>query len=78
MGHLLTEVTTLLNDPTTKDKVIITRSRSWIYFEIPCWISKGLAARLQQELGYHPCGYGFYGHQCTPTKTTWKCYRSCD
>ena len=40
---------------------------------------------LQEEYGYHPAGYGFYGFEVTQISTlegdvvtTWECQRSCD
>ena len=48
-------------------------------------ITEGEAMNLQEEYGYHPAGYGFYGFRVVtldPNEiegvTTWECQRSCD
>ena len=48
-------------------------------------ITEGEAMTLQEEYGYHPAGYGFYGFRVVtldPNEiegvTTWECQRSCD
>ena len=48
-------------------------------------ITEGEAMNLQEEYGYHPAGYGFYGFEVTQISTlegdvvtTWECQRSCD
>ena len=48
-------------------------------------ITEGEAMNLQEDYGYHPAGYGFYGFRVVtldPNEvegvTTWECQRSCD
>ena len=41
-------------------------------------ITEGEAMNLQEEYGYHPAGYGFYGYTVEDGVTTWECQRSCD
>jgi hypothetical protein len=41
-------------------------------------ITEGEAMNLQEDYGYHPAGYGFYGFSVENGVTTWECQRSCD
>ena len=48
-------------------------------------ITEGEAMNLQEDYGYHPAVYGFYGFEVTQISTlegdvvtTWECQRSCD
>ena len=41
-------------------------------------ITEGEAMNLQDDYGYHPAGYGFYGYTVEDGVTTWECQRSCD
>ena len=48
-------------------------------------ITEGEAMNLQEDYGYHPAGYGFYGFRVVtldPNEidgvTSWECQRSCD
>ena len=47
-------------------------------FEVPYQISESDAAKLQEELGYHPAGYGMYNYSATEHSTSWECYNNCD
>ena len=49
-----------------------------IHFTYHGVVSEGEAMNLQEEYGYHPAGYGFYGYTVTDGVTTWNCQRSCD
>jgi len=53
-----------------------------IHFTYHGVITEGEAMNLQEDYGYHPAGYGFYGYSVDrstyPGVTTWNCQRSCD
>ena len=49
-----------------------------IHFTYHGVVSEGEAMNLQEDYGYHPAGYGFYGYTVTDGVTTWNCQRSCD
>ena len=56
-----------------------------IHFTYHGVITEGEAMNLQEDYGYHPAGYGFYGFEVTQISTlegdvvtTWECQRSCD
>ena len=56
-----------------------------MYFSYDGVITEGEAMNLQEDYGYHPAGYGFYGFEVTQISTlegdvvtTWNCQRSCD
>tara|TARA_E500000331_G_C16935301_1_gene573798 strand:- start:398 stop:625 length:228 start_codon:yes stop_codon:yes gene_type:complete len=58
---------------------------SSINFEYDGVLTEGEAMNLQEDFGYHPAGYGFYGFEVTQISTlkedvvtNWKCQRSCD
>ena len=47
-------------------------------FTIPYQITESEAAKLQEQLGYHPAGYGFYDFESTPYCSNWQCYNNCE
>ena len=56
-----------------------------MYFTFNGVLTEGEAMNLQEEYGYHPAGYGFYGFRVVtldPNEiegvTSWECQRSCD
>ena len=49
-----------------------------MYFSYDGVITEGEAMNLQEDYGYHPAGYGFYGYKVENNVTTWECQRSCD
>ena len=53
-----------------------------MYFTFTGKLTEEEAMELQEEYGYHPMGYGFYGYSVDrstyPGVTTWHCQRSCD
>jgi hypothetical protein len=49
-----------------------------IHFTYHGVVTEGEAMNLQEDYGYHPAGYGFYGYTVEDSVTTWKCQRSCD
>jgi len=49
-----------------------------INFEIKEKITEELAVKIQEKLGWDPCGYGMYSLQYKDGKTTWNCQSSCD
>ena len=56
-----------------------------IHFTYHGVVSEGEAMNLQEDYGYHPAGYGFYGYTVVEISTlsgdsitTWECQRSCD
>ena len=51
---------------------------SSIHFTYHGVVSEGEATNLQEDYGYHPAGYGFYGYTVEDGVTTWECQRSCD
>ena len=51
---------------------------SSIHFTYHGVVSEGEAMNLQEDYGYHPAGYGFYGYTVENDVTTWNCQRSCD
>ena len=51
---------------------------SSIHFTNHGVVSEGEAMNLQEDYGYHPAGYGFYGYTVEDGVTTWECQRSCD
>ena len=51
---------------------------SSIHFTYHGVVSEGEAMNLQEDYGYHPAGYGFYGYKVENDVTTWHCQRSCD
>ena len=51
---------------------------SSIHFTYHGVVSEGEAMNLQEDYGYHPAGYGFYGYTVEDGVTTWECQRSCD
>jgi len=69
------EVTHVGARHTAKDGTVLD---SWHRFSVDKGISKLRAQELQAELGYHPLGYGFHNFDATMTKTTWRCFHSCD
>jgi hypothetical protein len=54
-----------------------SRSDKTIYI-VDKVITDDEASIIQLEMGYHPCGYGFYGFKTTETTSTWYRYNSCD
>jgi hypothetical protein len=59
-------------------KVTQTRDGRMFIFSTPGRINEDQATEIQMQLGYHPCGYGFYSFNPSDDKTTWKCGDSCD
>ena len=49
-----------------------------MYFTFDGELTEGEAMNLQEDYGYHPAGYGFYGYKVENNVTTWECQRSCD
>ena len=49
-----------------------------MYFTFNGILTEDEAMELQEEYGYHPSGYGFYGYGVEDDVTTWHCQRSCD
>jgi len=49
-----------------------------MYFTFSGKLTEGEAMNLQEDYGYHPAGYGFYGYTLEGGVTTWNCQRSCD
>jgi hypothetical protein len=47
-------------------------------FTIPYQITESEAAKLQEDLGYHPAGYGMYKFSATEYNTSWECYNNCE
>ena len=41
-------------------------------------ITEDGAMKLQERVGYHPSGYGFYGFACINNVARWNCSNSCD
>ena len=41
-------------------------------------LTEDQACKVQQEYGYHPCGYGFYSLCVEDDVTTWNCSNCCD
>ena len=48
------------------------------YYTYDGVLTEGEAMNLQDDYGYHPAGYGFYGYTIEDGVTTWECQRSCD
>lgn len=70
-----------LDNTTTLDEVTIQKNfkgERMHRFSVPKCIRIDHALTLQQELGYHPAGYGFYSFNSSPTETSWKCADCCD
>lgn len=66
------------NSTTTKD-VTVRRHGRMINFYVPWSITSEQALILQENLGYIPAGYGFYGFTHDPENGThWACGDSCD
>ena len=49
-----------------------------IYFKYVGSITEDDAIKLQEEAGYHPAGYGFYGFKSKNGIATWNCSNSCN
>jgi hypothetical protein len=49
-----------------------------IYFKYVGNITEDGAMKLQERVGYHPCGYGFYGFAYINGIARWNCSNSCD
>ena len=49
-----------------------------IYFSYVGEITEGEAMEFQQESGFHPHGYGFFGFTCKDGISKWNCSNSCD
>jgi hypothetical protein len=49
-----------------------------VYFRYVGDITEDGAMKLQERVGYHPCGYGFYGFAYINGITRWNCSNSCD
>ena len=49
-----------------------------IYFSYVGEITEGEAMEFQQESGFHPHGYGFYGYNYKNSKTYWNCSNFCE
>ena len=47
-------------------------------FTVPYQITESEAAKLQEELGYHPAGYGMYNFSATVNDSNWECYNNCE
>jgi hypothetical protein len=65
----------------TTDKLVIrkeTQRYGSIHFYYQGELTQKQAAKVQQESGYHPAGYGFYTHLVRGGVTTWNCQNSCD
>jgi hypothetical protein len=52
--------------------------RTWTSIEVDVIITEEEALLIQEKLGYHPCGYGFYSFAVKGSATTWKRSNSCD
>ena len=66
------------NNLITINDVVVKREGRSFKFEVAAKITEDQACELQGNLCYHPAGYGFYGFESTPTKTTWFCSDSSD
>ena len=49
-----------------------------IYFEFVGEITEEEAMEFQQQRGFHPSGYGFYGFTYKNGISKWNCSNSCD
>ena len=49
-----------------------------IYFKYVGDITEDGAMKLQERVGYHPAGYGFYGFAYINGIARWNCSNSCD
>ena len=49
-----------------------------IHFTLEHELKESEALELQEELGWHPSGYGFYSFEVNKGLTTWNCSASCD
>ena len=49
-----------------------------IYFKYVGEISEDEAMEFQEEAGFHPHGYGFFGFTCKDNISKWSCNNSCD
>lgn len=54
--------------------VLSRRRNSYIMFTCSETLTEAEAQIVQEQMGYHPCGYSFYDFN----GKTWKCYSSCD
>lgn len=61
-----------------KNDVTKVRDGRDFKFSIPYKVTKEQALKLQEEVGYHPAGYGFYKFSASDDKSTWVCMTSCD
>lgn len=43
---------------------------------VACDIDQG--REIQEKVGFHPCGYGFYQFRANGTGRRWNCADSCD
>tara|TARA_R110002012_G_C11557248_1_gene603060 strand:+ start:812 stop:1006 length:195 start_codon:yes stop_codon:yes gene_type:complete len=49
-----------------------------VYFKYAEELTEEEAMNIQQDSGFHPCGYGFYSHKIEGGVTTWNCSNFCD
>ena len=49
-----------------------------IHFTLEHELKEIEALKLQEELGWHTSGYGFYSFEVNKGLTTWNCSASCD
>ena len=49
-----------------------------IHFTLEHELKEIEALKLQEELGWHPSGYGFYSFEVNKGLTTWNCSATCD
>jgi len=79
-----------MDEPTKMDYLSVSTDggngvSDSMYFTFPGKLTEGEAMNLQEDYGYHPAGYGFYGYTVVEISTlsgdsitTWECQRSCD
>jgi hypothetical protein len=65
--------------PMAQDPKLTRHSdRYLIFWRYDGELSSQEASQKQEEAGYHPAGYGFYGYKFSKGITTWTCGSSCD
>ena len=72
-----------MDEPTKLDYLSVSTDggngvSNSMYFTFDGELTEGEAMNLQEDYGYHPAGYGFYGYKLENGVTTWECQRSCD
>ena len=55
-----------------------TQPQCSIYFRYVGDITEDGAMKLQERVGYHPAGYGFYDFACINGIARWHCINNCE